>query len=70
MLQVALWSSIPHVVHPSAVGTANGIASCMLDLTVGSTSLIIGQIMSKSDRCARIDSCSDLPSLANTLYIA
>ncbi|XP_045157089.2 major facilitator superfamily domain-containing protein 1-like [Mercenaria mercenaria] len=45
---VSLWSSIPHVVPHAAVGTANGIASCLLDLTVGSVSLIIGQIMSKS----------------------
>lgn len=54
ILQVALWSSIPYVVPPAAVGTANGIVSCMLDLTVGSTTLVIGQTMSNSERYNRI----------------
>lgn len=42
---VSLWSSIPYTVPVSSVGTANGIASCMMDLTVGLTSLAMGQIM-------------------------
>ncbi|XP_060588723.1 major facilitator superfamily domain-containing protein 1-like [Ruditapes philippinarum] len=46
---VALWSAIPHVVPHSAVGTANGIASCMLDLTVGSTNLLVGRLLSKGE---------------------
>ena len=43
--QVSLWSSIPYTVPVTAVGTANGIASCMMDSTVGLTSLAVGQIM-------------------------
>ncbi|XP_045157199.2 major facilitator superfamily domain-containing protein 1-like [Mercenaria mercenaria] len=46
---VALWSAIPHVVPHSSVGTANGIASCMLDLTVGSTNLAVGRLLSKGE---------------------
>ena len=49
-LQVSLWSSIPHLVPHRQVGSANGIASCLMDLTNGVTSLAIGQVMSSSSK--------------------